>query len=174
MIREKNHGINIGSIVSVLFGIVCIVGLVLTFLFCKQEMDLYQAHEWTTVKAAYIQSNSYTETERDEDADGNVEEVERTYYNWLYEYEIDGKMYECVVTGKSGEKPYEGQNTRTIMVATDDYTVYMLYENEEDFKNSYKSGIKFVTLVWLGVFCFFIVAIIIKKRMFQVLCKLKI
>lgn len=119
------------------------------FLSNKQQMDFYKAHQWTTVEAAYIKSNSYTETDRYNDGDGNVEEVERTRYEWHYEYEIDGQVYECISRGEVSEKPYyEEQNTRTIMVATDDYSVYMLYESEEDFKNSYNSGTKILMIVW--------------------------
>lgn len=146
---KKKYGI---TFINVLFCIICIVGFAVMVLINKMEMDLYQKHEWTTVDAEYKKSISYTEEHSYEDADGETHTEERIRYKWYYEYEMDGQVYDCISSGEVNEEPSGGKDTRTIMVATDDNSVYMLYENEEDFKNSYNFRMKYMILVW-GMIC---------------------
>lgn len=141
MERRKHR---IGLVNIILIGLY-IAGVVLLFVYNKRDMDLYQAHEWVTVEAVYKRSNSYTVTTYDEDGDEDEEEIR---YEWYYEYKINGKVYECRVKDNIEEEPYGGQDTRTIMAATDDNSVYLLYENEEELKNSHNYKKRLSMFIW--------------------------
>ena len=151
--REKKRG---RVALNIMMCMVCVGGFLVLSFFSKMEMNLYQEHEWTTAEAVYQKSSSYIEKNTYEDADGGTIEEEETRYKWYYQYEINGKVYNCVVSDNISETPISGENTRTIMVATDNNAVYMLYENEEDFKNAYHSNRKSMLLIW-GIVWFFMI-----------------
>lgn len=160
MQERKNHRVMLLCII--LCGM-CIAGFVFMFLVNKGDMDLYQAHEWTNVEAVYKKSGSYTETHYYENENGETEEEERVRYKWYYEYEINGQVYDCVDKGKVSEEPFEREKIRTIMVAVDDNAVYLMYENEEAFKNAYHSRNKMLMFVW-GMICLIVIFICLPRK----------
>jgi len=108
----------------------------------KKEMDYFNAHDWVQVEAEWSSAWRYEER----DSDDNMQE----YYRWYYTYEMDGKEYKCEESEHSDNEPPYEPYTKTILVASDDHSIYLLYENEEQFKES-KAFQKKMTPVLLGI-----------------------
>lgn len=161
--RRRNQGMKFAGIILC---IMCVVGFLFLHMVNKLQMDLYNAHEWISVEAVYKNSSSYIETETISDDEGDSETIEYVRYKWYYDYEVNGKNYSCSESGKTYEEPTESERTRTIMVAEDDNSVYMLYESPQDFENSYQMKRKTWQHIWATV-CVITFGFLLLKKMFR-------
>ena len=160
--RRRNQGM---KFLSLLCCIMCVAGFVCLHIMDKLQMDIYNAHEWIQVEATYKNSSSYIEKETIEDDEGDTETIEYVRYRWYYDYEINGKSYSCNEGDQINEKPEEMEETRTILVAEDNNSIYMLYESKEAFEKSYHAKSKNRMWIW-GAACILIFIMLSAKKLF--------
>lgn len=106
--------------------------LIFVFVFLSKSLGdyaIYKSHSWIETEARFEYSEEYQQSVRRRKHTGvaKYRTVQVTRYRWQYSYEINGGQHYFTIDGKKESQPE--RQTRSIMVAADDPSIYLQYKN---------------------------------------------
>lgn len=99
-----------------------------------KDYSIYNSHSWMETEAHFVNSEEYQKLDRQRKHTGSnrYHTVSVTRYRWEYSYEINGRQYYFTIDNKKENEPE--RQTKDIIVAEDDYSLYLTYSSGENLK----------------------------------------
>lgn len=120
-----------------------------------RDYAIYKEHSWIETESQFVNAEEYQKMVRQRRYTGVTEYrfVQQTRYRWQYCYEINGGQYYYVTDDHKENMPE--RQTKNIIVAEDDASLYLLYSSGENLK------VSMILFGAIGVFAVAVIAVLI-------------